>query len=531
MTVRPRASAPLGFLPAAAALAALALAPTPVRAQEQHEITIETSLGGTETFWLQIPAGYEPGTPRPLLVGWHQWGGNHDEMRLASDFDAEANARGWIAASHDGPSPTHWNNHAAQSNVVDMIAWITARYSVDPDRIYMVGASMGGAAGMVFADNHLDPRGPMVAAAASISGIQDCERRFHEQGINNSMIAAFGGTPAEVPHAYHRNSAVFFADSTASMHVNALHLPLLLTFGRGDSDQPWRSHAEDLYAAVAGQVDTVLIRESALYGHGWACAEAALICDFLGSFVLRRYPERIDVQADEEGRWYWIDLKMRQPAGSFARIQGSVNATQRHVDFHMLGNVAAATLDLGAAGLPPAAGSFACWWEIRDGEPAELAISEVESAPAFVLRDGVPYTAWTHDPGLRLLTIDGYGAALYAIHFSGTGMQQEEVPGGATAAGLGLTAWSAGNASFAARFTLPAAMHVDMTVHDAAGRLVERLLDESRGPGTQQVTWDGRLPSGRPAPSGCYFLRLAVEGLGPDAGEMQRAVTRLVLVR
>jgi S-formylglutathione hydrolase FrmB len=514
------------------ALAATAIAVPPAAAQEELEVTIETSLGGTETFWLQIPAGYTPGKACPLLIGWHQWGGDHDEMRLATDFDVEANARGWIAASHDGPSPTHWNNHAAQSNVVDMIAWIAARYSVDPDRIYMVGASMGGAAGMVFANNHLDPDGPMVAAAASISGIQDCERRFREQGINNSMIAAFGGRPEEVPHAYRRNSAVCFADSTASMHVNALHLPLLLTFGRGETDQPWRAHAEDLYAIMAGYADTVMVRESSLYGHGWGCAETDLICDFLGSCTLDRYPERIEVLADEEARWYWTAVTMRQPVESFARFRGTVSATIRHADIEMASNAAAATLDLAAAGLPPSAGAFTCRWEIGDGEPAALAFRDVVAAPALVLRDGAPYTAWTHDPGLGLLTIDGYGAALYAIHFAGTAVPPGGPPGGAAAAGLGLTVWSAASSSFAARFTLPVAMWVDLAVHDAAGRLVERLLDEVRGPGTHLVAWDGRLAAGRVAPSGCYFLRLTAEGRGQSAaGEAQRATARLVLVR
>ncbi len=224
---------------------------------------------------------------------------------------------------------------------------------------------------------------------------------------------------------------------------------------------------------------------------------------------------------------------MRQPAESFARIRGALNATQRHVDFDMLGNVAAATLDLEAAGFPLSAGPFTCRWEIDDGAPAELAFSEVESAPALVLRDGVPYSGWTHDPGRRLLILQGQGAALYAVYFTGTAVPPDDARGGnAGGTGLSLTAWSVGNASFAARFTLSATMRVDLTLHDAAGRLVDALLDEVRAPGTHQVTWDGRLASGRRAPSGCYFFHLAAEGRRTrTAGETQRAVTRLVLVR
>ncbi|MDM7914167.1 MAG: prolyl oligopeptidase family serine peptidase, partial [Candidatus Eisenbacteria bacterium] len=344
-------------------LALLALAPLPARAQERFVVTIPTTLGDTtETFWLQIPSGYDPATPRPLLLGWHQLGGDHEEMALATVFDSIADARGWIAASHQGPTPTHWNNQAAQSHVVDVLRWIAERYAVDGDRIYMVGASMGGAAGMVFSNNHLDPQGPMVAAAASISGIQDCERRFHEQGINYSMTEAFGGSPEEVPFTYHRNSAIVFADSTESMHWNARHLPLLLTFGRGTSDQVWREHAEDLYAALAGYADSVALRESSLEGHGWGCAEAGLICDFLEGFTLQRHPRRVSVQADEAGRWYWADIEPREKE-AFARFEGEARPEQRHVEFAMIRNVAAATLELAPLGFP-LDGTFSCRWSV-----------------------------------------------------------------------------------------------------------------------------------------------------------------------
>ena len=85
-------------------------------------------------------------------------------------------------------------------------------FPIDQRRIYMVGGSMGGGAGAIYANNHLNPNKPMVAATASGSGILDCERRFYEMDGNNSMIQWFGGSPIEVPFEYHRNSAVFFND-------------------------------------------------------------------------------------------------------------------------------------------------------------------------------------------------------------------------------------------------------------------------------------------------------------------------------
>jgi poly(3-hydroxybutyrate) depolymerase len=394
--------------------AGLALSALPAAAQTEYEYTIETSLGDTETFWLQIPAGYTQSEPCPLLVGWHQLGGDHWEMKNATEFDEIANTRGWIAVSHQGVSATHWNNHPTQAHVVDVIRWIQERYAIDPLRIYMVGASMGGAAGMVFANNHLDPAGPMIAAAASMSGIQDCERRFHEQGTNSSMIAAFGGTPDEVPYEYHRNSAIYFADSTASMHVNARHLPLWLTFGHGDSDQIWREHAEDLYAAMVPIADTVVLRESAYSGHGWGCAEERLICDFLEAFALDPLPAEISINADEEGWWSWAWLQMGQSSGQFARFEARAETAAAHVDVCMICNVARLDLDLPALGFPYGA-AFSCRWNAGNDGEAQLGFRGVPGEPGLVLRDGEPFAQWSFDSGTGLLLMTAAGDAGYQI--------------------------------------------------------------------------------------------------------------------
>mgnify|MGYP003302974155 CR=1 FL=1 len=104
--------------------------------------------------------------------------------------------------------------------VENEILWMIENYNINDQKIYMVGGSMGGAAGAIYANNHLNPSRPMVAATASASGILDCERRAIEMDGNNSMIEWFGGNYDEFPFEYHRNSAIYFADSTQSMHYN-----------------------------------------------------------------------------------------------------------------------------------------------------------------------------------------------------------------------------------------------------------------------------------------------------------------------
>ncbi|MCK4303882.1 MAG: hypothetical protein KAY24_06560 [Candidatus Eisenbacteria sp.] len=495
-------------------------------AQQEFEITIETTLGDTtETFWLQIPQAYDPGNACPLLLGWHQWGGNHWEMKNATEFDSIANARVWIAASHHGTSTTHWTNHATQSHVVDVIRWIQENYSIDEDRIYMVGASMGGAAGMVFSNNHLDPAGPMVAAAASISGIQDCERRFYEQGINNSMIEAFGGTPEQVPYEYHRNSAIYFADSTESMHFGARHLPLFLTFGLGSSDLVWRQHAEDLYEVLAGLADTVVLHESSYAGHGWVCAEEGIICDFLEGFALDSHPTSISIGADEEGHWYWADIHMREPEASFARIDGVADIGRSHLDFTMFHNVSSVRLNLGSIGFPLDQGFFACGWDIRDEQAAQLAFLGVPQCPAIVLCDGAHYDQWAYDPIEQILALDGDGDAHYAVLFD-----LASAPDG-TARGLdpsspvaafpieqALRIWPSSTQGLCYRLLSPG--RLDWILIDPLGRRVAGAALGWREAGSGSIRLDRSLSSG------VYLAAVRIDGPSPC-----RSICKITVVR
>ena len=475
---------------------------SPSFAQQEFEITIQTTLGDTtETFWLQIPQDYQPGVPCPLLIGWHQWGGNHLEFKYQTDFDSIANVRGWIAASHFGTSATHWNNHPTQSHVVDVINWISQRLSVDSSRIYMVGSSMGGAAGMVFSNNHLDPEGPIVAAAASVSGIQDCERRYYEQGINNTMIASFGGTPEQVPYEYHRNSAIYFADSTRSMHFNALHLSLYLTFGCEWSDSVWRRHAEDLYEVMVQFADTVVLHESAVYGHGWSCCEEELICDFFQNFSLNRYPVHIAVNADEEGDWYWADITMRNPIEAFARFEGWVDTALSHIDFSMLRNVQSASLDLSTVGFSYDVNQFTCSWSILDGQSSQLTFEGVPQSPYSILKNSQPYIAWAYDPLEQTLTLDGEGSGLYTIIFESTSpppVSPAPYQGPIINARLGPDA--------SLTYEISASGTLSWELYDITGRKISRADLGWQDRGLGRILFNGELAAG------VYFLYLQIDG-------------------
>ncbi len=64
-------------------------------------------------------------------------------------------------------------------------------------------------------------------------------------------------------------------------------------------------------------------------------------------------------------------------------------------------------------------------------------------------------------------------------------------------------------------YTIPAgaaSSRVTVKVYDVAGRLVKRLVDADRTPGTHTVTWDGREEDGGDVASGVYFCRITWNG-------------------
>jgi len=62
------------------------------------------------------------------------------------------------------------------------------------------------------------------------------------------------------------------------------------------------------------------------------------------------------------------------------------------------------------------------------------------------------------------------------------------------------------------RFDLAAETRVRVEVIDIRGRLVRRLLDETRPAGSHEFVWKGRADDGSAVASGVYFLRLSADG-------------------
>jgi hypothetical protein len=72
-------------------------------------------------------------------------------------------------------------------------------------------------------------------------------------------------------------------------------------------------------------------------------------------------------------------------------------------------------------------------------------------------------------------------------------------------------------------FTIPEAGRVNISIFDAAGRFVRRLVEKDCGPGIFEIAWDGRNESGVRVNSGIYFARMTMRDF--------QSVRKVVLLR
>ncbi|MCC6476998.1 T9SS type A sorting domain-containing protein [bacterium] len=328
-------------------LLALVVSIVPVFAQPLiMNITAPTSAGDSVFFRVQIPSNYSALRPPAILVGWHALGGTEHEI-FDRDFDEECEVRGWIIASHMGPNDRHWNTRLPQLHCRAMLEWIEERYPFSRDSIYMAGGSMGAAAGQVWHNNNCAWDDYLIAATAGGSQILDCQLRQEQYlasgDTNRSMRAAFGGFPFEsdsVAYEYHRYSAVHFADTTESMHFNALTIPVWSTWGAEEFEWNAYGYAAQDYAILRQGAAESHFNVAPIAGHGFPLMWAPGVCEWFAQYGARRFPDTLAIAADEDGSYFFCNVELADRAYMFARADVRKSADQKRVDVTLIQNVA-----------------------------------------------------------------------------------------------------------------------------------------------------------------------------------------------
>ena len=96
---------------------------------EEH-ILLDENGNEVDIFAYQIPENYNANNLHPLLIAFHQWGGNQMSP-FNTQFDEEANSRNWIFMSPFGGSPNNYNHQNAQKWVKEGIQWLEENYNIE----------------------------------------------------------------------------------------------------------------------------------------------------------------------------------------------------------------------------------------------------------------------------------------------------------------------------------------------------------------------------------------------------------------
>ena len=283
---------------------------------DQFQRRTLTSNGVTMSYGLFVPADYDPAVEYPLVVAFHGLGEsgtnlvNLERHRLATSWADSArqsetpafvlapqtlNGRRWT--TDQDPDDTEFV--AVQLAVLDMLDLVEAEFSVDADRVYAVGLSLGGHATWDFV-SRLPGR---FAAAVPMSG-----RGFVSQAddLADLPVWAFTGeTDTVVPPSQTRR--VIQAMEDLGRDVVYTHCRRSPVDARA-YDCPGYIGRDSLAAAVGAHAEVVYWSEPNV-GHGpWApWFDNPLLAPWLYSKV-RQDPDAVAVTAPAGGaRWSGIE--------------------------------------------------------------------------------------------------------------------------------------------------------------------------------------------------------------------------------
>ncbi len=364
-------------------------------------------------------------SPRPLLLVFHGWNGTPFEP--LPDYTAAAVARDWFVASPAqrgnnalGPGGEPLASLRSQHDAIALIHYMQSHYTIDPDRIYVGGFSMGGMMAGVMAANYPD----IFAAAVTHKAIADLSDWYYESSEyrQTRIITETGGTPTQVPFEYKRRSPWELAS-------NLSNLPIAIIHGSQDTVVP-PHHAQEFYDAIAAAGPRRLELHWYPAGHGddtsnwglggdWAAA-------FLSDYVRLDNPTRLRLRADESRAFYWLGIGKRSP-NRFTEIAADSNPAADRASLIVTDTQAVdLSFDLARMGFDPAAGYIISQTTTSQGTTI---------APVTPLGGRLDWTAPAGVVRLSLFPNDGSIPALVSL--------QEGIQGYGGASDAWINQWSA----------------------------------------------------------------------------------------
>jgi len=274
-----------------------------------------------------VPAGYESGPPAPLLVGVHPWNGDHWTYANYTELLSTADALGVVLVMPNGLGNSLYTKEP-EEEVMRAVDWVQAHLRIDPARVAIWGASMGG-------------------QGATTIGL-------HRPGRFSGITSYFGDAKFDVS-GYVRGllptEAAAHAVNPIDVIDNARHLPVWLIHGDADKTAPV-SESDALNSALKARGYTVRYDREVGRGH-----EGSLVAKHVAEIVKRTastrapsFPSRVTFRSvrPQDTEAYGVSIERVSAGDAFVDLE-FVDGT---IKVHAATNVRTVTLATGALGAP-----------------------------------------------------------------------------------------------------------------------------------------------------------------------------------
>ncbi len=174
-------------------------------------------------YHLYVPTSYKPGTKMPLVVALHGYGGNQDYFSvLVKDLPELLEKHGFIFAAPLGYSVGGWygaplsippangkakakakvkgpaltpeeaqrERELSEKDVMNVVDLVSREYTVDPDRTYLMGHSMGGMGAYFLGQKYASKWAAIAPMSGTMAGVD-----YHLDRLKKvPMLIAVGET-------------------------------------------------------------------------------------------------------------------------------------------------------------------------------------------------------------------------------------------------------------------------------------------------------------------------------------------------
>jgi pimeloyl-ACP methyl ester carboxylesterase len=180
---------------------------------------------------VDLPDDFDDSTPTPLVFFLHGYGGSRLSYSqkypvLRQVFQNHT----WIVAAVDCRTVSgyqNWYTESSRQDITDILNQLRSSYRIDSSHVHVIGNSMGGSGALKYAMFN----NQVVASLVDIHGVTNFTQFYFETSdttLRASLVAAYGGTPSQVPTIYANESAL-------GNEQRFSHTPVMILHGTADA--------------------------------------------------------------------------------------------------------------------------------------------------------------------------------------------------------------------------------------------------------------------------------------------------------